>query len=59
MQVGDPPKAPAIPAYLALYFELKRWPGHLLVGGGLLDQPSWTWELIDMAGLLYEAAKGD
>jgi hypothetical protein len=42
-----------VPFYLGLYFELQRWPGTLLVEGGLLDQPSWTWEMIDLAGRMY------
>lgn len=49
------PAAPAPPHWLALWFELQRWPGHLLVSGGLLDQPSWSWEMIDLAGRLYTA----
>jgi len=42
-----------MPFYLEWFFELQRWPGSLLVAGGLLDQPSWTWEMIDLAGRLY------
>lgn len=52
-RIGKPPEAPKVPAYLELYFELMRWPGHLLVGGGLYDQPQWTWEMVDLAGHIY------
>lgn len=52
-RIGKPPDPPEVPAYLELYFELMRWPGHLLVAGGLYDQPSWTWEMIDLAGHIY------
>ena len=55
---GVTAKQPVIPEYLRLYFELKRWPGSLLVAGGLLDQPAWTWELIDLAGLIFQAGPG-
>ena len=47
--------APPVPAYLALYFELKRW-GQLLNAGGLLDQPDWVWDLINLAGTSFESA---
>jgi len=46
------PAPPLMPAYLALGFELQRW-GVLLVAGGLLDQPAWTWELTDLAMSVY------
>ena len=52
-RIGKPPEPPEVPAYLELYFELMRWPGHLLVEGGLYDQPSWTWEMVDLAGQIY------
>lgn len=45
---------PRVPAHLALYFELRLWRS-LLVPGGLLDQPDWTWDLITLAGQAYEA----
>ena len=50
----DKIRAPDIPETLLLYFELKRWPGALLWDGGLQDQPAWTWELIDLAGVIFE-----
>jgi hypothetical protein len=55
-RVGNPPPAPTVPPYLLVYFELQRWPGHLLCDGGLMDQPDWTWELVDLAGHTYESA---
>ena len=54
-RVGNPPAPPIPPKWLSLYFELRRWPGHLLVDGGLMDQPSWSWEMIDLAGKIYES----
>jgi len=54
-QRPTPPKPP--PVYLQWYFELRRWSGHLLVEGGLLDQPAWTWEMIDLAGKVWEHAQ--
>lgn len=36
-----------------LWFELQRWPGRLLLAGGLMDQPSWSWEMVDLAGATY------
>jgi hypothetical protein len=42
------------PFYLGLYFELQRWPGSLLVEGGLYDQPYWVWDMIDLAGKVYQ-----
>lgn len=41
------------PAELALYLMCKRW-GCMLVAGGLQDQPSWTFDLVDLAGAVYE-----
>lgn len=49
------PVAPSPPQWLALWFELQRWEGHLLVAGGLLDQPEWAWDMVDLAGRLYDA----
>ena len=46
-------KAPPIPPYLSMWFELQRWPGSLLWDGGLLDQPAWVWDLMDLAGMVY------
>ena len=39
---------------LLRYLELQRWPGNLLWEGGLQDQPAWVWDLIDLAGAVYE-----
>jgi len=47
---------PELPDMLALYLELQRWPGNLLWEGGLQDQPAWVWDLIDLAGAVYEAS---
>lgn len=52
-RIGTPPVLPKPPTYLQLWFELQRWPGHLLVEGGLWDQPAWTWEMVDLAGSIY------
>jgi hypothetical protein len=51
-----PPKRPSIelPIHLAIYLELQRWHTHQLVAGGLLDQPDWTWDLIMLAGDVWE-----
>ena len=51
-----PPGRPsiALPAEVVLYQEMKHW-GVLLVKGGLMDQPSWTWEIVNMAGMLWES----
>ena len=46
-------QAPEVPVYLGMWFELQRWPGSLLWEGGLLDQPAWVWELVDLAGMVY------
>lgn len=50
------PKPPVMPEYLALGLEMQRW-GVLLVNGGLLDQPAWTWELVDLALSVYYAVQ--
>ena len=50
-------KRPAMPYFLVWYFELRRWPGSLLWGGGLLDQPDWIWQMIDLAGSVYNDTK--
>lgn len=47
------PVPPEVPYYLNLWFELQRWPGTLLVDGGLWDQPHWTWQMVDLAGRYY------
>ena len=52
-QVGQVPTFPEVPEYLSLWFELQRWPGNLLVAGGLMDQPHWVWELVNLAGTTY------
>lgn len=52
-RVGAPPVAPVPPQPLSVWFELQRWPGHLLVDGGLMDQPAWSWDLVDLAGRVY------
>lgn len=52
-RIKNPPIAPKPPRYLALWMELQRWPGTLLIDGGLMDQPAWIWELVDMAGMVY------
>lgn len=51
-----PPKPPTVrmPAHLELYLELQRWGTHQLVAGGLVDQPDWTWDLIMLAGDVWE-----
>lgn len=54
-QVGEPPKLPKVPTWLELWFELQRWSGHLLVDGGLMDQPAFSWEMIDLAGMIYQS----
>lgn len=51
-------KRPVPPPYLSLWFELQRWPGHLLAEGGLYDQPDWTWEMVDLAGMIYREKMG-
>lgn len=48
------PEPPEVPRYLDLWFELQRWPGVLLVEGGLLDQPAWTWHMVDLAGRIWK-----
>ena len=53
-RIGDPPQPPVPPQHLLLWLELQRFPHHLLVAGGLLDQPAWTWDLILLAGAVYE-----
>ena len=45
---------PAIPPYLAVYMELRQWQT-TLVSGGILDQPAWSWDLVTLAGRVYEA----
>ena len=52
-RIKQPPEAPEPPYYLELWFELQRWSGHLLIDGGLYDQPSWIWEMTDRAGQIY------
>lgn len=54
----DDLKAPVPPYYLKIWFELQRWPGHLLAEGGLYDQPDWTWEMVDLAGQVYQSRAG-
>jgi len=54
----DRMKRPVPPPYLSLWFELQRWPGHLLSEGGLYDQPDWTWDLVDLAGMVYREKQG-
>ena len=49
----DRVKKPKAPFFLLWYWELRRWPGSLLWGGGLLDQPDWIWQMIDLAGMVY------
>ena len=49
----DKIKPPEVPEPLVIYFELQRWPGSLLWDGGLMDQPAWVWELVDLAGMVY------
>ena len=49
----DKIRAPGVPPMLGLYFELQRWPGSLLWDGGLQDQPAWIWDLVDLAGAVY------
>ena len=46
-----------MPGWLAWYLELKRWGTHQLVAGGLMDQPAWAWDMIDLAGKVYEVEK--
>lgn len=48
------PDPPEVPLYLDLWFELQRWPGALLVDGGLLDQPAWTWHMVDLSGRIWK-----
>jgi hypothetical protein len=47
-------KAPIPPQPLLLWLELKSWNTHQLVAGGLMDQPSYVWDLIQLAGVEYE-----
>lgn len=39
---------------VVLYLEMKQW-GMPLVEGGLLQQPAWTWEIITMAGQMWDS----
>ena len=55
----DPPEEPVRsdrgepPVPLVLYLQCKRW-GCMLRAGGLQDQPAWVFDLVDLAGAVYE-----
>ena len=55
----DPPEEPEragrgeMPTALALYLQCRRW-NCMLRAGGLQDQPAWTFDLVDLAGAVYE-----
>ena len=51
----EKPPLPDMPLYLQLFLELKRYPGTLLVAGGLLDQPELLWLHVNEAGAVYES----
>jgi hypothetical protein len=42
------------PQPLLLWLELKSWNTHQLVPGGLIDQPAFVWDLIQISGAEYE-----
>jgi len=44
-----------MPTYLQLWTELQRWRPALLWDGGILDQPAWVWEMLNLAGNVYES----
>ncbi len=43
----------SIPYTLSLYMQVKET-GHLLVSGGLLDQPDWLWRMVQKSGIIYD-----
>lgn len=46
-----------VPGWLSWYFELKRWNTFQFVAGGLMDQPAWAWDMVDLAGKVYETER--
>jgi len=38
-----------------MWRDLQRWRPALLLDGGVLQQPAWVWDMVNLAGDVYES----
>jgi hypothetical protein len=51
----EPPPPKDMPPYLDLYLQCKRWG---CLPSDLLRQPAWSFDMTDLAGMVYERERG-